>query len=800
MKILGYEIKKAENHAEQSGVTVSKSLQETQPSVPLAQAFPRQELGDSGTRTIRGVITEEYNPNLQGIQGVKIYDEMRKSDGTVRAAILVTTLPIRRAKWFVNPATEEQVDKDVASFVEHALFDWIENTSWDDVVRQALLMIPFGVMVFEKVYGTKDHEGKTYITVKKLAPRMPRSIQQWELKDGTAGIQQIRQDGHIAEIPDSKLLKFINEREGDNLWGTSMLRAAYKHWYYKNNFYKIDGMAFERQGMGVPMIKMPQNYTAADEQKAIKAMRNIRANEDAYLVIPSDYEASFMEMKAGGTRDPQNSINHHNKEILQSVLAQFLELGQTSSGGGSRALSEDHSDLFLKAIESIANAFVSEINNNLIPELVDMNFNDVKVYPKLDFSGITRVDVSAIGTAYGALVTAGAIKPTEADQQYLRALLGLPARTQDDMDDDDPTTEEQEDGVDNDDVDQDIEDDMDDGTEDVPDKKQKKEIDTAVEKKDKVVKKAHEHKHTKQVRKFNEDGFMSWRPLTFAEKKVSFNNIEQTINQLEAEFAKEATDAMKKAKDVFIKKLYKAMEAGDTKAIADLEITFINEYKAIIKDTMKKAYEYGKTNVATEMGIAAPANTANTLASIDLMADTIANKAAVDVETQAKITTSNALKNNTSALQTAGAIDAALETIITKSVDSTAGLIVGQALNIGRNDVFQRNHGMIHALQRSEILDEDTCTFCISMDGLIVEPNDKWASYDVFHSNCRGIWVEILKDEENPPEITGVPDNLGDYYGGQPNSLIQPPRPILNENSPAKDEAERRKNEKKKGK
>lgn len=790
MKILGFDIKIEKfvqpNVTSQGSIEVQPSLQETKPSMPLKKSFPRADLGDSGTRMIHGVITEEYNPNLQGTQGIKVYDEMRRSDGTVRAAMLVTTLPIRRAQWFIKPASDDPKDKEIADFVEHALFDWIEKTSWDDIIRQALLMVPFGVMCFEKVYGTQDHEGKTYVTIKKLSPRLPKSILQWELTNGTFGIQQIRQDGVIAQIPGSKLLIFVNEREGDNWFGTSMLRAAYKHWYYKNNFYKIDAMAFERQGMGVPMIKMPPGYTDQDESKAKQAMQNLRANEDAYLVIPEGYTAEFMNMGASSTRDPAKSIDHHDKQILLSVLAQFLELGQ-SSNGGSKALSQDHSELFLNAMESTAGTLKSEINNNLIEELVNMNFDDVTVYPKLDFSGITKVDVAGLGTAYSQLVTAGAINPTDEDQQYIRAAMGLPARTQEDVD----AAEE----IEIDEPIDELEDEDDaeiDGEKEKPKEKDKMKTDTA-------TKKAHEHK--KAPRKFDDGkGFKSWRPLTFAEKKVSFSNIEQTINKLEDEFGQEAKTKLNEAKDVFMRKLHKAMDDGDTKAIADLEISFIAGYKSLIKDIMKKAYEYGKINVSTEMKVDTPPNTATSMANFDLMADTIANKAASDIETKAKLATANALKTNTSTLQSVGTIDAAIETAIAKTVDSTSGLIVAQAVNIGRNDVFTRNQAMIHGLQRSEVLDNVTCDFCLSMDGLIVNPTDTWAGYDVFHNNCRGIWVEILKDEEDLPDITGVPDNVGDYYGGQPNALVQPPKPILQPGSPATEEVARRAEEKKNNK
>lgn len=773
---------------------------DTKPSLPIKRAFPKQEIGDSGTRKARGVIADDYNPNLQGNNAIKVYDEMRKSDGTVRAAMLVTSLPIRRAKWFVNPVSEEQTDVDVAELVKHALFEWIDS-SWDDIVRQALLMLPFGVMVFEKVYGVKEFDGKSYVTVSKLAPRLPKSIQQWELSDGTFGIQQVMQKGGLAEIPGSKLLIFVNEKEGDNWWGTSFLRAAYRHWYHKDKFYKIDAIAFERQGLGVPMIKMPKGYTVSDEQKAITAAANLRAAETGYIILPPEYEAEFMNMGASSTRDPQNSINHHNKEILQSVLAQFLELGQTSSGGGSRALSEDQSDLFLKAMESIATNIISVINKDLIPELVDMNFDGIEIYPKLDFSGISRVDVKALSEAFGALVTSGGLTATDKDQTYFRALLGLPEITQDEMD----KSKEAEvpDGIDinnpdpkanpKDNKEVDV---TEDPTKKTPTPDDKKKINDAVE--------AHEHTHN--VRKFDDGkGNMYWRPMTFAETKVDLQSIEERMNSLQDKFTKDAIELMNNAKEGFIAKLQKALDDGDTKGVSDLEIKFVKEYKALIKDYLKQAMEYGKNNASAEMGVPTPPNTATTLQSIDLLADTIAWKAAIDIETKAKTSAVNGLKKMSdktakfkSVIQVVGLIDAALDTTIEKVVTTAAGLIINQAINMGRKDTFNRNADKIYALQRSEILDQDTCDFCLSMDGRVVALDDEWAGEDCFHTNCRGIWVQILKEEPEPPEIDGVPENLADYYGGEPNALVQPPSPIVRPDSPALEEVQKRKDAKKK--
>ena len=148
VKIFGLEINRAQKNAE-SVVTPPTTINVTKPSLPLRRAYPREQIGDSGTRNVSGIITEEYNPNLQGSMAMKTYDEMRKGDGTVRATMLVTTLPIRRAKWFVNPVTQDAKDVEVAEFIKKALFEWMD-TSWDDIVRQALLMLPFGVMYLKR--------------------------------------------------------------------------------------------------------------------------------------------------------------------------------------------------------------------------------------------------------------------------------------------------------------------------------------------------------------------------------------------------------------------------------------------------------------------------------------------------------------------------------------------------------------------------------------------------------------------------------------------------------------------------
>jgi len=819
MKVLGFEIKRAQQAAE-------------------PQKKPETELGDSGTEKYVGIIREEYVKELTNEQGVKKYDEMRKSDGTVRAAIVVTQLPIRRAEWFVTPASEDDKDQEIAEFVKKNLFEW-QRMGWDDLLRQALLNLTFGVMPFEKVFDVKDWEGRSYI-ISQLAPRLPKTIMSWELDDGTEGIQQQRRDGETAQIPMEKMVVFINEREGDNYWGTSILRSAYRHWYHKSNFYNIDAIAFERQGVGVPYAKMPSGATDKDEKDAKNLLENLRANEKAYILEPHNYEVGFKDMGGKQLRDPSPSIKHHDRQITKAVLAQFLELGGGESG--SYALSKDQSDLFLQSMEAVANEIADTFNKEYIRELVDLNFDNVENYPTLDYSGISSTDVKGLAEAYQTLTNAGGIRRTPDDEQYFRGMLGLPEVTEEEKErreeekpDMTPKEPEEE-------PEKETEDEL--GLSELKKNKKINRHDIGVRIKEKVdgmrmsesidflrkhieniEKAAEQDEFYKQVKGaltarlkerereiFQEtNDFKSWRPLTFAEKKVSFQSIRDKLDEAEEGFKEEAEKLLEEEKERYVSKVGKAIMDADKDKIKKTEFMCKTDYLKLIKKYLKEIYVFGKNNAAREMGEDTPPNKRDTLRNIDIAADTIVEDHLHTFQTKAKQAIVESIrkpdekeeyseeekkkifKENKS--RAIAAMGAALTKGISDKVGNTAAIIMGGYLNRGREDTFEKYEDKIHALQRSEILDKKTCDYCLSVDGRVVEKDDPFASHTVFHSNCRGIWVEILKTEEELPRIDGVPKTLRDRIDDAPNTLIQPRKPTTRKGTPAGDFVRKKKKE-----
>lgn len=411
--------------SQDTGVTVQKgpplSDKAIEPKDPSIRDV-MTEFGGTGTIIVGGILSNnDYNLDLTGTQRVILYDQMRKGDATVRAALLAVKLPILSANWYIKPAEDTDDAKKIAEFIDKQLFHSMEIT-WTDWLRHCLNFLDYGSMVFEKVFRLNE-DGT--IGWEKFAPRLTNTIYRWRMLDNvTKGITQILPTGGMRQIPDWKLMMFVNEQEGENYEGISILRSAYKSWYMKDALYKIDGMATERQGLGVPYVKVPPNANDQDRAKVEELMRNLRANEQANITVPVGWEIGFMDMHATNIKDAKDMILHHDRQITKSVLAQFLELGGSNSSG-SRAVSQPHQELFLLSEKAIATKVKDMVNIKAIKELVDLNFNTDK-YPTLEHSDIGDVDITALSTALTSLSASGLVTATPAVEQYLRSVLGLP--------------------------------------------------------------------------------------------------------------------------------------------------------------------------------------------------------------------------------------------------------------------------------------------------------------------------------------------------------------------------------------
>jgi len=730
----------------------------------------QKELGGSGTSLLRGFLREDYKSELRFPQSVLVYEKMLKGDAQVKASIKACQLPIMAAKWFI-PAKDQEDDiklKEAGEFVHQALFERIDFESF---LYQALGMLPYGYSLFEKVFTVED--GK--IWWEKFAWRKQYSVYKWETQDGEPGITQnlSEQGGGMVSIPAWKMILFSNEKEGDNFAGVSILRSAYKHWYMKDTFYKIDAIAFERNGIGILKITLPEGHLPDDKTKAEELGENFYANEQQYIVLPNkEWEA---ELLGGATnlRDPKDSIQHHNREITKNVLAQFLELGTGEKG--SFALSENHSSLFYLSLEAIAKNICATMNE-VIRELCELNGYELEEYPTLEFSHIGVVDFGKMADALSSLATGGFLKPDNPTEAHIRNILQLPEA-------DEETAREKEEPV------------KPEPPEEVKEeiKKEKPKEKKEVKKKEEKVAKVKEKKEmTKKIEvnkfddkaleqmiydvgevepSFKEMEFKPYRKLYDAEKRVNYKQFVEFFNSSVVNFEAESLKMLNEMIAEMIKKAKKAVEDKKVRDIGKLSLKHIAAYKAFLKAAYKKSYDFGKNSASDELSVDAPKTPQERIAQMNMTADAVVEKQARDIELVAKTTILDGMSREqaTKAILFAALLAANKKANIVNRGNANIA-VIGQ-LTYGRTDVFGAHMDKIQKFQYSAVMDNRTTDWCASLDGRVVDSDSP--EYDTYipgqHFNCRSIWVAILNDDRNPPRSEKIGDDIPQQTGGVDN-------------------------------
>ena len=416
-------------------------MAESQLNVPLERTSASAETlpaGLPGTPIFHGFLEDfgEYNPQLEGLTAIRTYEKMRRSDAQVAATLLACELPIRAANWDVLPASPAPLDQEIAQFVKENLFGGLEYVSpsgvktsqcWDDVLRNALLMLPFGAAAHEEVYAVDGNR----VRLARLAARLPVTFYRWITDLDGETLLALNQYGYrnsnfeSVEIPADRLAVFTFNKEGANFFGRSMLRPAYMHWYIKHQLYRIDAIAGERNGLGIPTIEQAANASREDRLAAQGWVTQLAAHEKTGIALPPGWKFSLQGVQ-GQVRDLFNSIQHHNVEISRTALAFFMNLGQGARSSGNRALGQEMTDFFFLAVQATADQIARTITATSIQRLVNYNWDGVEHYPTLTVSNLRARSLDQTLAALSQLATANVVAPYPELAQHIARELGLP--------------------------------------------------------------------------------------------------------------------------------------------------------------------------------------------------------------------------------------------------------------------------------------------------------------------------------------------------------------------------------------
>lgn len=410
------------------------------------------EFGTSGLKRSSGFVTEEFLPSLRGARGAKVYREMADNDPVVGSVLYAIEKIITRLEWRIDPFDDSDEAKAQAEFIQSCLDDM--SDSWDSTVASILSMLVFGYSFHEIVYKIRkgDNKDPKYksafndgkIGWRKFAIRAQETLHSWQF-DEDGGIQAMKQMDSSAAlgvqvIPIDKALLFRTTTAKNNPEGRSLLRNAYRPWFFKRRIEEIEAIGIERDLAGLPIAFLPPEYlssNATPDQMAVVAsleqiVQNVKRNEQEGIVFPLVYDEKGNKMfdlqllSTGGSRqfDTDKVIGRYDQRIAMSVLSDFILLGHEAVG--SFALGSSKMDLWTMAVDSIAKSIADTINTHAIPRLLRYNGMNTDVMPYLTYGDIAHVDLTQIADFAQKLTAAGIIVADPTLEDYVRELAGLP--------------------------------------------------------------------------------------------------------------------------------------------------------------------------------------------------------------------------------------------------------------------------------------------------------------------------------------------------------------------------------------
>lgn len=421
--------------------------------------------GIQGFTRFGGFVYDDFIKDLQGRKGAAVYREMKDNDPVIGAVLQSIESLIRSIEWHIEAQGNKEEDKVCAEFVNSCFSDM--STTWNNTMSDILTFIPYGYSCLEINYKIRRGDNKNprfnskycdgLIGWKDWSIRAQETIWSWNFdrQNNVLGFTQLAApDFTHRYIPMEKVIHFKASNNRGNPEGRSMLRNAYRPWYFKKNIEEIEAIGIEKDLNGIPIFRLPPEIlqAAQDEDENSEARiaynnwiniaKGVKRNSQSAVILPSVFDENNNRLydidviKTGATRkqfDSTEIIQRYAKEIAMSLMADFILLGNNSQG--SFALSDSKVSMFRQSLNFLLKVIAETINEQAIVKLVKLNkFKGITDYPKIVHSNIDEKSLQETANFIQQLVNSNVLH-VENDKNLenaMREKAELPPKTSND--------------------------------------------------------------------------------------------------------------------------------------------------------------------------------------------------------------------------------------------------------------------------------------------------------------------------------------------------------------------------------
>ena len=415
----------------------------------MAKLVNFKQLGSTGLRRYGPYIYEEFLPELRWPRAGRIYQEMADNDPVIGAILYLAEMLVRGTTWDVSPAGDTPEDIEAATFLKSCMDDM--EMSWANVISEILSMFTYGFSFHEMIYKVRrgpDERSPKYrsqysdgrIGWRAMPIRSQTSMDEWifnEDNELTAFVQVAEPDYKRVIIPMSKGLLFRTRVSRDNPEGKSLLRNAYRPWFFKKHFEEIEGIGIERDLAGFPVLTAPENLDLwNDDDPQMVALRtraedlvsSVRRDSEEGILLPHGWDLELLTSGSSRQIDIGSTIDRYDNRIAITMLSDIILLGNKS---GSFALADTKQSMLAASLQAQVTNIADVFNSRAVPQLFRFNSLNITKLPRIAPGQIqtpSLKEVALIMRAMG-LNIAGDHKL----QSHFRHLLGMPELSEDDF-------------------------------------------------------------------------------------------------------------------------------------------------------------------------------------------------------------------------------------------------------------------------------------------------------------------------------------------------------------------------------